>query len=162
MGAAHGHAGNPEKGIPRSPTYLSWQHMIARCTQRSNPAYEHYKARGITVCERWRSFVNFLADMGERPSRAHTLDREDNDGNYEPGNCRWATMREQGNNRSTNRTVNYNGEMVTFAELARITGAPKELLRHRLLRGRVRYASVDEAIAAPRRPGRRAESAYRA
>lgn len=118
----------------RTPTYSSWQNMIARCTQPSNPAYEHYKKRGITVCERWLSFENFLADMGERPA-GMTIDRfPNNDGNYEPNNCRWATKREQANNRSTNVTFDYHGKTYTLAELAREAGVEKDILRTRLIR----------------------------
>jgi hypothetical protein len=91
----HGHF----VGDKPSPTYVSWQAMIARCTNPKHPAHKHYGGRGITICSRWLgSFENFLADVGERPGGL-TLDRIDNDGNYEPGNCRWATTAEQNRNR---------------------------------------------------------------
>lgn len=95
----HGHnrAGNVV-----SRTYRSWNSMIARCTNPKNNRYEYYGARGITVCERWRVFANFLEDMGERPD-SKTLDRINLHGNYEPGNCRWATDMEQAANRRPKR-----------------------------------------------------------
>jgi hypothetical protein len=85
-------------GMKGSREYSSWRAMRYRCRNPRCPAFPNYGGRGITVCRRWESsFLNFYADMGERPDRK-TLDRIDNDGNYEPGNCRWATAKEQGRN----------------------------------------------------------------
>jgi hypothetical protein len=94
-GLRHGHN---TKIDSRTPTYLSWDNMIQRCTNPNRPEYSYYGGRGITVCERWRDFTNFLADMGERPEGT-SLDRIDGDGNYEPGNCRWADRATQVANR---------------------------------------------------------------
>lgn len=90
---------NRTHGMTSTPTWQSWNCMTRRCTDPRRPAYPYYGGRGVAVCERWLRFDNFLADMGERPPGT-TLDRyPDNDGNYEPGNCRWGTPTEQSNNR---------------------------------------------------------------
>lgn len=142
----HGHTWEGGK----SGTYRSWQNMLARCTLPSNPAYAHYRRRGITVCRRWLVFENFLADMGARPgaSREYTLERRDNSRGYEPGNCYWTTWQRQGNNRITNVWFEYQGKRYTLADLSRATGVKKELLRHRLMRAKRKW-TVAGAVATP-------------
>lgn len=97
-----------------SDTHKSWTQMRSRCHDPNNDAYPRYGGRGITICDRWSIFENFLADMGVRPSRNHSLDRVDSDGNYEPENCKWSTPLEQtlnrrmmGNNKSGFRGVSW-------------------------------------------------------
>jgi len=165
-GATHGHTRGQSEGKKLSPTFRSWNAMIGRCTYPSMFGFEYYKWRGITVCDRWRhgehgksGFECFLEDMGERPGLEYSLDRyPDNDGNYEPGNCRWATKRQQGNNRSDNQLFTYRGRKFTLTELSRKTGVPVQRLRHRLLRSST--WTVEEAVSAPKgalgtRPDRR-------
>jgi len=100
----HGHNLSTRK----SGTYNSWANMIQRCTTPNKTGFKNYGGRGITVCERWRTFANFLEDMGERPAGC-TIERINNDGNYEPGNCKWETRKKQARNKRTNRLFTIDG-----------------------------------------------------
>lgn len=114
-----------------SPTHVSWNRMLQRCRNPKSPDYPQYGGRGIGVCDRWSSFEAFLADMGQRPSLSYSLDRIDNDGGYEPGNCKWATRAEQQNNRRTTKRITYNGETLALGDWARRTNIPAKTLHMR-------------------------------
>jgi hypothetical protein len=124
--------------------------MLQRCTNPNNEKFPQYGGRGIRVCERWLSFENFLADMGE-PSEGLSLDREDNDGHYEPGNCRWATDKEQARNTRQNHWIEVNGERVCMADAASMAGLSVSALCNRIKRG----MTPESAVAVPRNKVRR-------
>lgn len=133
--AAMGRA-NRTHGMRRSPEWDVWSSMRNRCLNPRAQAYALYGGRGIKVCDRWKeSFEAFLADMGPRPSPDHSLDRIDNDGDYEPGNCRWACRLTQGNNRRTSRYLTHGGRTQTLMEWSRETGLGYSTIRERLRRG---------------------------
>lgn len=124
----HGGSGTPE--------YKVWDSMRQRCNNPKNQSFPRYGARGITVCERWHIFENFLADMGPRPSAQHSIDRQNNDGNYEPGNCGWATNREQQNNTRSNIRVVFEGIEMTLSQACALAGKNLRKVRERMRRGR--------------------------
>jgi hypothetical protein len=133
------HCASTKHGVTRKGSvpaeYRSWQAMVKRCTNPKCDDYKNYGARGITVCARWMDVRSFIADMGPRPSPRHSIDRINNDGNYEPGNCRWATRREQCQNTRANRVVEAFGVSRCVAEWADETGLAAGLISGRLARG---------------------------
>lgn len=123
---------------PRAVLYSLWYAMRNRCHNPAHGDYPAYGGRGITVCDRWLEpdgFAAFARDMGERPSRDHSLDRIDPDGPYSPENCRWATRLEQARNTRRNRKLAFGGERLTLSEWAARTGLPARLIGQRLGRG---------------------------
>ncbi len=128
----HGFA---RKGKQRGE-YKSWLGAVRRCTVASAPDWHNYGGRGISICKRWaESFEAFLADMGRRPGLGYSIDRIDNDGNYEPGNCRWATVTDQVRNRRCTVRLVFNGESLTIPEWAERIGVRKQSLYSRRAMG---------------------------
>lgn len=122
-------------GLCHSSEYTTWGCMLQRCLNPNHDSYEDYGGRGIEVCGQWKKFENFYADMGPRPE-GKTLDRFPNkNGNYEPGNCRWADGFEQMNNTRRNRFVEHNGENLTISQWARKIGVHKNSIADKLNRG---------------------------
>lgn len=132
-------------GQSRTPEYCAWIGMLYRCEKRKHPSYRRYGARGITVCKRWHNFKTFLADMEERPGANYSLDRIDNNGNYEPINCKWSTRVEQMNNCRNNRVLTFRGESKTLARWAVSCD-----IKWFTLRGRLRDGwSMERALTQP-------------
>ena len=128
-------------GKTNHPLYGRWALMWSRCTNPAHIGYQHYGARGITVCDRWKVFEMFVEDMGERPPHT-SLDRINNNGNYEPSNCRWATKDQQHNNRSNHRFIHVYGERMRLQEASRRFGINVHTLINRI------YSGWDETKAA--------------
>ncbi len=124
----HGRSGSPE--------HTTWTQMIQRCRNPGNHAFDRYGGRGISVCDRWRtSFAAFIDDMGPRPSADHSIDRINNDGDYEKANCRWSTRTVQGRNKRSNRRLLIGGETRVLAEWAERSGLTESVIDARLRRG---------------------------
>jgi predicted DNA-binding protein (UPF0251 family) len=138
---------NEQHGMHKSPEYAIWASMKDRCENFNNQSYTEYGGRGITVCQRWsESFIAFIGDVGKRPNKNLSLDRIDNEGNYEPNNCRWATSKTQMQNTRRNRFVPTDGKSLVLAETARKVGIHKGTLRSRLENERL---STEEALNLP-------------
>lgn len=134
-------------GMTRTRTFKSWDSMKQRCTNPKSPDYHKYGGRGIKICDRWlHNFDNFIEDMGERP-KGRTLDRIDNNKNYEKSNCRWATSDEQLSNRRNTIKIEYYGCLLTIKELSEVTGIEEKLIRDRHRAG----WSVKKIVSTPNR-----------
>lgn len=133
-------------GMEGSSIYKSWDAMVQRCTNPNSTAWKDYGARGITVCERWLTFENFYADMGDRPFPGASLDRINNDGNYEPGNVRWVTRVENARNTRINRFIEHRGERLCLSAWAEKAGISPSLLSARI--GRLGW-TFERAVSTP-------------
>lgn len=130
-------ARNTTHGLSRRAEYCAWNHMKARCSApEGHKDYEAYAGRGITVCERWKDdFTAFFEDMGPRPGKGYSIDRIDVNGNYEPGNCRWATATTQARNKRDSVWIEFQGEHVSLQEWAERTGLDRKTIQWRLNQG---------------------------
>lgn len=128
-------------GKSRSPIYWVWNSMLRRCEKLTDKSYTRYGDRGIYVCERWQSFENFYADMGDAPD-GMSLDRLDNDGPYTPENCQWATDKEQSRNKRNSRVITHNGRTQSLAAWAEESGLDYKMVYKRLRRG----WTIEEAL----------------
>ena len=128
--ASHGH----KLGQRATPTYQSWRGMVQRCTNPKANGYRHYGGKGVCICERWRKFARFLADMGERPEGT-TIDRIDVNGHYEPGNVRWATATTQMRNTSRNHPLTHEGRTMAVSAWAEARGMSASTLWNRIADG---------------------------
>lgn len=132
----------------KNPTYIIWHGMICRCNTNQKKSYPYYKAKGIKVCDRWRtSFDNFVSDMGQRPSLRHSIDRIDGSGNYEPNNCRWVLIEEQARNQKSVYAILINGVKKTIGQIGEEIGIKPSLIYGRLCRG----WSIEKSITTPLR-----------
>lgn len=119
------------KEMYQSPLYRVWGGMKSRCTNPRVKQYADYGGRGISVCDRWQSFANFLEDVGDGFAPGMTLDRIDTNGDYSPENCRWATRRVQNNNKRNNNYIEFQGAVRSLTEWARIKGLRPGTVRQR-------------------------------
>lgn len=131
----HTKKANTIHGMKGSTEYTSWTHMKDRCLNPKSKDYNRYGGRGINVCDRWLDFNNFFDDMGVKPSLANSIERINNNKGYSPKNCKWATPKDQANNRRSSRLIKYNGKIKTLSQWADSFNLPRNLISKRLLRG---------------------------
>lgn len=148
----HGHA-KSARGGP-SPEYRTWANMIYRCHNKNSEQFKNYGARGIYVCDRWRSFENFLIDMGKRPVGKFSIERKNNSLGYSPENCKWGTQTEQANNRRSGRILTVDGESKTVSEWSRVVGIHFDIIHKRIARGWTDY----DCVKIPARPKRKSNT----
>lgn len=134
-----------------SSEYATWSDMRKRCSSETHQAYKDYGARGISVCERWSKFENFLADMGPRPTPDHSIDRIENDKGYSPENCKWSTKEEQANNRRMTRKYTIQGRTMSLSGWAKEHGLNVFTVRSRLWLGWTIESALDPTNYRPRR-----------
>ncbi len=133
-------------GQSTTPEYRTWIGMIVRCENPNHTKYHHYGGKGIRVCPKWReSFPAFLADLGHKPTKKHTLERRDGGKDYTPENCYWATRVQQNNNTTRNRLITWRGENHTLADWARIMRLPRTVVTNRLYH----HWSIERALTKP-------------
>lgn len=132
-------------GLSNTPEYEVWLGIHVRCTNQKHKAFPRYGGAGITVDPRWRSFERFLADIGKRPSKRHSIERKDGHGPYSPENCIWATREQQANNKSNNRLLTIDGRTQTLRQWAIQTNISDDTIAARLARG----WSAQRAISTP-------------
>lgn len=125
---------NATHGMTKSPEWSSWKAMRARCETPTDKDYSNYGGRGIGICDRWQDFDAFFADMGARPP-GMSIDRINVNGDYEPGNCRWATAKTQANNTRVNRNITHNGETKNVTQFAEQFGIGSKTLLYRVKAG---------------------------
>jgi len=140
---------NRKHGRHNTPTYFVWRSLFGRCYIKTNTSWHNYGARNIKVCKRWHKFENFFSDMGEKPAGT-TIDRIDNTKGYEPGNCRWVTMKQNQRNRRNNRLISYNGRTQCLSAWAEEFEINESTLASRLDRG----WTIERALTKPTRKTR--------
>jgi hypothetical protein len=143
-----GNTNNRTHNMSHTDEHNIWCAMQNRCTNPNAPKYKNYGERGIKICDRWQDFSNFYADMRNRPSKKHSIDRIDNDGNYEPGNCRWVTNIVQSRNKSTNKVVELNGIKLCIVEWCEVMGIRRGKIYEMTKTGRTKNKSrsIEEVL----------------